>query len=51
FEKGCFPDEWSEAIIVPVYKKGSINDVQNYRGISLVSCLSKIFTCILNNRL
>ena len=41
----------SEGIIVPVYKKNDPGDVQNYRGITLVSCFSKIFTGILNNRI
>ena len=48
---GYFPNQWSEGIIVPVYKKNDPSDVQNYRGITLVSCFSKIFTGILNNRI
>ena len=32
-------------------KKNDPNDVNNYRGITLVSCFSKIFTGVLNNRL
>ena len=32
-------------------KKGSINNVENYRGITLLSTLGKLFTRILNNRL
>ena len=51
FNSGHFPDNWSEAIMVPIYKKNDPDDVNNYRGISLVSCLSKIFTGILNKRL
>ena len=27
------------------------DDVKNYRGITLVSCFSKFFTCILNNEI
>ena len=46
---GYFPK--SEGIIVPVYKKNDLGDVQNYRGVTLVSCFSKIFTGILNNRI
>jgi hypothetical protein len=47
---GCFPDMWSEGIIIPLYKKGNIKDVNNYRGITLVSCLAKLFTTIVNKR-
>ena len=48
---GSFPKGWSEAIIVPIFKKGDAGDPNNFRGISLLSCLSKILTEVLNNRL
>ena len=51
FQSGIFPNIWSEGIIAPVFKKGNVKDCNNYRGITLVSCLSKIFTAILNERL
>lgn len=31
--------------------KGNINDVNSYRGITLPSCLGKLFTSVLNERL
>ena len=37
--------------MVPVYKKGNENDTNNYRGITLISCMGKLFTSILNRRL
>jgi len=48
---GIYPDKWSCAIISPLFKKGSRSDPKNYRGISLLCCISKIFTKIINNRL
>ena len=36
---------------MPIFKKGNINDVENYRGITLLSTLGKLFTRIINNRL
>ena len=51
FHSGFFPEEWTKACIVPVFKKGDVNDANNYRGISLVSCFGKLFTSILNNRI
>ena len=38
--------------ILPIYKnKGSVNLPENYRPITPLSCLGKLFTSILNNRL
>jgi len=48
---GTFPKEWSYGFIIPIHKKGDINLVENYRGITLLSCLGKLFTQILNTRL
>lgn len=51
FDKGQYPSHWAKAVIVPIFKKGSEDSVDNYRGISLLSILSKCFTFILNKRL
>ena len=51
FERGIYPQEWSKAIIIPIYKKGDPENVDNYRGVSLLSIISKCYTTILNTRL
>ena len=51
FDIGYFPSQWSEGYIIPLHKKGNVENVQNYRGITLLSTLGKLFTRILNNRL
>ena len=51
FEMGYFPEEWSEGYIIPLHKKGSINEVENFRGITLLSTLGKLFSRVINNRL
>ena len=51
FEKGVFPDSWLIGIIKPIYKTGDKNNTENYRPITLLSCLGKLFTAVLNNRL
>ena len=51
FSNGNFPQDWSLGEIIPLHKKGSINNVDNYRGRTLLSTLGKLFTRILNNRL
>ena len=51
FHRGIYPDLWTKSVIVPIHKKGSTNLADNYRGISLGSVFSKIFTSSLNRRL
>ena len=42
-QQSSFPDTWKTANVIPVYKKGEKSDPSNYRPISLLSCLSKVF--------
>ncbi len=52
YEKGDVPDDWKEAIIVPLYKgNGSRSDCSSYRGISLLSVPGKVYGRILTERL
>ena len=51
FESGVFPETWSEGLLAPLHKKGTKSSPDNYRGITLLSVLGKIFTRILNKRL
>ena len=51
FVSGVYPVDWKTCHILPLFKKGSVNDPGNYRGISLLSCVSKLYTKLLNNRL
>ena len=44
FSLGFFPESWSEEQVIPLHKKGSINEENNYRGITLLSTLGKLFT-------
>ena len=49
---GNIPETWTSGIIVPIYKKkGDPTDPSNYRGITLLSVLGKVFTKMLNDRL
>lgn len=51
-DTGVIPSQWSLGYIKPIYKnKGDRSDPNNYRGITILSCTSKLFTTCLNNRL
>ena len=39
------PKSWTIGVINPIFKnKGSTNDPTNYRPVTLLSCLGKLFT-------
>ena len=46
-----FPDELKIARVIPLYKSGDKNDISNYRPISLLPMLSKIFEKLIHSRL
>jgi len=51
-EKGAVPHEWKSAIVSPLFKNKGVNsDMNNYRGISVLSPLSKVFEKLLNESL
>ncbi len=45
------PLQWTTNKIVPIPKKGSHSDMCNYRGISLMSTIAKLFNRVLINRI
>ena len=45
------PPQWREGLIVNLFKKGDKEDPGNYRGITLLSVVGKMFCKVLNNRL
>ena len=51
WEQSHTPAKWQEAITKLLHKKGPITDIGNYRPITLLSTLFKIWERILNNRL
>ena len=51
YNTGCIPKEWKLAHVVPIHKKGSKEDVENYRPISLTCLVMKIFERIIKDEL
>jgi hypothetical protein len=51
FEEGYFPEQLKKSKIVPIFKKGNKEEVQNYRPIAIVPALSKIFELAIKIRL
>ena len=46
-----YPDVWSIAIVTPALKSGEVSNPNNYRGITITSCLSKLFNLLLTTTL
>ena len=40
--QGVVPQKWKLANVIPLFKKGEKDDTNNYRPVSLLSCVSKI---------
>jgi hypothetical protein len=45
------PRSWKEAVITPLHKKGDKTNCSNYRGISLLNTVYKVFSNVLLSRL
>ena len=51
-KESCFTDCWKVSSVVPVFKNfGERSTAKNYRPVSLLSVVSKIFEKLVNNRI
>ena len=51
FSSGEWPERWGSGIIFPLYKEGSRLKPGNFRPITLLSCVGKLFGSIVETRL
>ena len=49
-ESGEAPEEWCRAVVKPLFKDGDREDWTNYRLISLISVVGKLFETVLPHR-
>ena len=50
-DSSIYPDEWKAAKVIPIHKKDDKDDVNNYRPISVILCIAKIFERVVYNQL
>ena len=48
---GIFPDDWKCARATPLFKQGEASDLNNYRPISVISVIAKVFERIVYDQL
>lgn len=46
-----WPEDWKEGVVVPIIKKGQGNAVRDYRGITIMPTLYKVYVTVLAERL
>lgn len=51
FTTGVFPQIFKKALVHPIFKSGDRDSVSNYRPISVLTVMSKVFEKIINKRL
>ena len=45
-DSGYYPENWNYGVIYTIYKLGPKYGPSNYRGITLTSCLRKLFSTL-----
>ena len=48
---GCFSDYWKTARVAPIFKQGSKDDRSNYRPVSVLPVVSRLFEKLVYNQL
>ena len=48
-KSGNFPQEWAQAYLSPLHKRGSKHKPYNYRGLAISACLGKVYNGIMSD--
>ena len=48
---GYFPQSWKSSHVIPVFKSGDRSNIENYRPISILPAVSKVFECLVRDTL
>jgi hypothetical protein len=51
YRENCIPNEWRNAVITPIFKKGDRREPKNYREISVFNTCYNLYSKILNMKL
>jgi len=51
YRENSIPNEWRNAVINPIFKKGERREHKNYRGISILNTCCKLYSKIINTKL
>ena len=46
-----YPVQWCKGYVVPIHKSGSVENPSNYRGITIFSCVAKLFNTLITRRI
>ena len=50
-KQNVFPSEFKVALVTPLHKKGIVTDINNYKGISVLTPLNKVYEKILYDQI
>ena len=51
FRTGVFPTKWKEGICTPIWKRGSRTDKLNFRPVTIINALSKVWEKVVNKQI
>ena len=51
WEEETVPGDWRSGVVIPLHKKGDKMNLDNYRGITLMDVVGKVFSGIIRNRI